>query len=273
MEIWHRITFGHRDGVDAVIESLAVKRKRSPLPGGGYLIHLDISESDPCWPQIASLVEEKKPVDMVYTIFSPTEVIEAEWVRLVPTYERGYPQPENGWEELAYEGECTKCGAGYRQKAAFRLKKEPRMDRLEFLCLYWTYSVLCVPQVVETLHAHEMQGYDEWKAIIHKTNRPSEVVTQLVFPIVAQPGLAKEDRLQPEACHYCGVTKYRTHLRGHMQLERASLHRNTDIQLTYEWFGSGAHGGFREILASNRLARLILDRGWRGLTLKPVKLI
>lgn len=272
MEIWHRISFGRRDGVDAVLDSLAVKHEKSPLPGGGYVIHLDISESDPRWPQIAPLVEQKKPVDMVYTIFSPEEILQAEWVRLVPTFERGYPQPEDGWEKLTYGNECVKCGAGYRQKAAFRLKKEPRMGRHDFLSLYWTYSVFCVPQVVDALQAHQIRGYDEWKAIIHKTDQPSEVVTQLVFPIVAQPGLAEGDKLQPETCPLCGITKYRTHLRGYMRLERAALQLNTDIQLTYEWFGSGAHGGFREILVSNHLARLILDRGWRGVTLKPVKL-
>ncbi len=42
MEIWHRITFGDIDRVNAAIESLNIKHKTSPLPGGGYLIHIDI---------------------------------------------------------------------------------------------------------------------------------------------------------------------------------------------------------------------------------------
>lgn len=273
METWHRISFGHRDGVDAAIESLAVKHKKSPLPGGGYLIHLDISESDPRWPQIASLVEQKKPVDMVYTIFSPEEVLEADWVRLVPTFERGYPQPEDGWERFTYENECAKCGAGYRQKAAFRLKKEPPMGRHDFLSLYWTYSVFCTPQVVEALQAHQIRGYDEWKAIIHETDRPSEVVTQLVFPAIAQPGLAEDDKLQPETCRQCGIIKYAYHKRGYMHLKREALQFDTDFLLTHEWFGSGGHGGFREILISNRVANLILEEGWRGITLKPVEIV
>jgi hypothetical protein len=272
MEIWHRISFGHRDGVDDAIESLAIKHEKSPLPGGGYLIHLDITESDPRWPEIAYLVEEKKPVDMVCTIFSSEEVLKAEWVRLVVTFERGYPQPEEGWEQLTYENECPQCGTGYRQKAAFRLKKEPRMGRHDFLSLYWTRSVFCVPQVVETFRAHQVQGYDEWKAIIHKTNQPSEVVTQLVFSTVAQPALAEEDKLRPETCPQCGLTRYAYHKRGYMHLKREALPSDTDFLLTDEWFGGGGYSGFREILVSNRLAAIVLEQGWRGVTLKPVKL-
>lgn len=116
MEIWHRITFGRQDGVDSVIESLAIPHKMSPLPGRGYVIHLDINESDPRWPQLAPLVQQKKPVDMVYTIVTKEEIVKAEWVRLVPTFERGYPQPEDGWERVVYDNECGHCGTGYRQK-------------------------------------------------------------------------------------------------------------------------------------------------------------
>ena len=46
-----------------------------------------------------------------------------------------------------------------------------------------------------------------------------------------------------------------------------------DVAVTDEWFGSGARLGYREILISNRFARLILERGWRGVALKPVTLV
>ncbi|MFH0914063.1 MAG: hypothetical protein V1849_02085, partial [Chloroflexota bacterium] len=83
LEIWHRITFGHRDGVDAVVESLRLKTKRSPLPGGGYLIHIDITEADPKWQQILDLVHEKKALDIYETIFTDSEILSADWARLM----------------------------------------------------------------------------------------------------------------------------------------------------------------------------------------------
>ncbi len=45
---------------------------------------------------------------------------------------------------------------------------------------------------------------------------------------------------------------------------------HSDCPLTNEWF---AGGGFREILISNRFARLIINEGWKGVRLKPVKLV
>jgi rubredoxin len=275
MEIRHRVAFNGDKKPDfkTTIDRLDVKYKMSPLPGHTTgLISFDITESDSRWAQIEELIREKGASDIFVTVFSREEILETEWVRLVATFERGYPQPEGKWKQLAYQNECSECGAGYRQKAAFRLKKEPRMSRHSFLSLYWTHSVFCIPQVVEALQAHQIQGYDEWKAIIHKADRPSEVVTQLVFPIIAQPGLAEEDKLQPETCPQCGIIKYAYHKRGYMHLKREALQSDTDFLLTHEWFGSGGYGGFREILISNRVANLILEESWRGVTLKPVKL-
>lgn len=58
-----------------------------------------------------------------------------------------------------------------------------------------------------------------------------------------------------------------------MHLKREALRSDVDVLLTHEWFGSGGHMGFREILISNRLARLILEKGWGGVALKPVEII
>lgn len=273
MEIWHRVSFGHNDHVKQIIENLSIKYELSPLPGGGYVLHLDISESDVHWPEIATLVQRTMALDLVHTVFTPEEVLEAKWSRLVVLFERGYPQPENGWKQLTYENGCRKCGAGYHQKAPFRLKKEPKMSKYSFLSLYWTSTVFCIPEVVEGLRSSQIGGYEERDAILHKTDQPSQIVTQLVFPVVAEPGLAQEDKIQPDTCPECGITKYRHHRRGYMHLRQDALQFDTDIQLTNEWFGSDSAMGYREILVPNCAARLILDKGWRGVALKPIKLV
>lgn len=275
MRIIHRITFGKHEGVEHVIDSLGIKFTKTPGFEGYYLITFEIDESDPRWPQIADLVRDKQAPDFFDTIFTPEEIQAAEWLRLVPTFEQGYPQPEEGmaWKEITYENQCLQCGVRYRQKAPFRLAKEPRLGKHDFMCLYWTYTVFCTPKVLEALEAHQIQGYEVWEAILHRTNQPSKVVSQLVFPNVAGPGLADVDKLQPETCSQCGITKYAYHKRGYMHLKREALRPDVDVLLTNEWFGSGGYSGFREILISNRLARLILEKGWRGVRLKPVKLV
>lgn len=273
MKIWHRITFGKHEGVEPVIDSLGLKVTKTPGFDGYYLITFEIDESDPHWPQIADLVRDKQAPDFYNTVFTPQEIRAAEWIRLMPTFEQGYPAPKEGWELCTYAHECLKCGAGYQQKAPFHLEKEPRLGKHNFMSLYWAYTVFTTPQVITALTAADIRGYERWDALLHRTGQPSQVVSQLLFPTIAEAGLAEEDQLQPETCPQCGLTKHGYHKRGYMHLRRDALRTDVDIQLTREWFGSGSHIGFREILISNRLARLILEHGWRGVTLKPVELI
>jgi hypothetical protein len=57
-----------------------------------------------------------------------------------------------------------------------------------------------------------------------------------------------------------------------MRLDGSALHDDVDLQLTHEWFGSNTKTGHREILVSNRIARLILEHDWTGAVLWPVEL-
>lgn len=276
MRIVHRVGLNtvSDDGANSLIENLRIKHKRLPLPGGSALVVFQIDEADARWPRVAELVRQRSLPDMVDTVFTDQEILDAEWLRLVPRFEQGYPQPEEGmaWKRLVYDHECPKCGVGYRQKAPFRLAKEPSLAKHDFMTLYWAYSVFCTPRVLRALESAGIRGYEAWRPIIHRSGEPSEAVYQLVVPRVAQAGLAREDKLQPERCWRCLTTKYRSHLRGYMHLRREALHHDVDMQLTHEWFGSGGFGGYREVLVSNRVARLILTNRWRGVALKPVEL-
>lgn len=73
-------------------------------------------------------------------------------------------------------------------------------------------------------------------------------------------------------CSVCGITKYNYHNRGYMHIERQALVTDVDFQLTYKWFGSGAFA-YREFLISNRVARVILEKGFGRVQWKPIKLI
>jgi hypothetical protein len=61
-------------------------------------------------------------------------------------------------------------------------------------------------------------------------------------------------------------------MRGVMYLKRDALLPGVDLMQTYEWFGSG-HSAYREIIVSNRFARLILEQGWKGVRMKVVEAV
>jgi hypothetical protein len=146
------------------------------------------------------------------------------------------------------------------------------MDARDFLSLYWAYALFCTPRVLRELERRGIRGYEVWDAYIHKTGARSEEVSQLFVPTISSPGLVRAESLQGQICPVCHTTKYLPHKRGVMYLSREALAPELDIVQTYEWFGSG-HSAFREILVSNRLGQLILDRGWKGVALKVVDLV
>ncbi len=278
MEINHRVAFNGdtKPTYTTRIEQLGVKYRNSPLFGGKVgLVYFDIAESDRNWPVVAELIRVWGLSDFFGTRFDPQEILAADWARLVPTFEQGFAQPEDepGWKSVTYDNACLSCGAGYVQKAPFRFAKEPRLGKRDFVSLFGTYAVFCTSNVIAGLVTGEVRGYEVWEALLHRTSMPSRIVSQLVFPTVTAPILADEDKAHPETCARCGITKYASHLRGYMHVKRHSLPPGLDVVVTYEWFGSGAPLGFREILISNRLSRLILERGWRGVALKPVTLV
>lgn len=275
MEIWHRVGFSKQAQVTGHLDDLGITYTKVLLPGESYVVHFDICESDANWSMISILIKEHNASDMWNTIFTQEEIKSAEWLRLTPIFEQGYPQPADtmAWRESTFELVCQECGVIYHQKAPFRLAKEPRMGRNEFLTLYWAYALFCTPKVVTIFRESELYGYETVDALIHKTSQPSRIVTQLRFPLIASPGLAEEDKQQPDYCEQCGITKYAYHKVGYMHYQRASLQPNTDFQMTNEWFGSGGKNAFREFLVSSRVAKLVLEQGWRGVTFKPLQLI
>ena len=271
MEIWHRISFSNKDDVDGFLDSLKIEYKKNILPRG-YTIHIDIVESDLRWPQIMTLTREKNGFDWSNTIFDKAEILDAEWVRLMPGFEHGYPQPKN-YEKFVqniYEICCPRCRAGNRQKAPIHLVKEPNLGKYDFMSIFWIYSLFCSQNVLTELQINKIQGYEVWPVIIDSTAEYSKIISQMLFFNVAQPALADEDKRDRESCPICATPKYAYLRRGYMHLKREALVKGVDCQLTYEWFG-GAR--YREILVSHRFAKIILDNDWKGVNLKPVKLI
>ena len=112
MDIYHRVTFGKYDNVDEQLKSIGVKFKKTEGLQGYYILTLEIYESDPNWPEVNRLVQAHKALDLYDTVFSDEDVLDAEWLRLTPTYEHGYPYPRNKWLDTFYnyEDHCRECG-------------------------------------------------------------------------------------------------------------------------------------------------------------------
>jgi len=273
MKIWHRISFHKSDGVDEQLSDLGVVVKISPLPGDSYILTFEIDESDERWPEISKLLKENKASDISNTSFNEEEILAAEWVRIAPSFEQGYPAPGVKWRKnrTNYDDYCPECGT-YRQVDSYHLEKEPKLGKRDFVCLYWTYTLFCTDRVLKELKSNNIRGYEVWDAIIHKTNTPSKVVSQLYIPGIAKPGLKRVEDLKRKICSTCNVTKYYPHMRGKMHLDKNALIPDVDIMLSYEWFGSG-HAAYREFVASNKLARLIIEKGWKGVSMKVIELI
>jgi hypothetical protein len=285
MEIWHHLVFSKYDNVDSILDNLRIKYKKTPGFQDYYIITLEITESDSRWPQVARLIkpgEKINPSDIllegatpddINTVFSNGEILSAEYIRLQPVFEQCYPLPKEEYKENTFKNICPKCGVGYTQNRPLHIGKEPTMRKNDFMSPFWVYVLFCTKRIIKELESNAISGYEVWPVIIHSTNENSKVVSQLIISRIAGPALSDEDKFQPETCSQCGITTYLYHKRGYMHLKRESLIKDIDFQQTSEWFGSGRYGGFREIIISNRVAKLIIDNKWLGVSLKPTILI
>jgi len=272
MDIKHRISINSIKDIEfmSTIIALGIDYTALELPGGSSkLVTFTILESDHRWLIVSNLIAKYGAIDMVDTFFSNEEICNSEWLRLISTHEQGYPQPKGHWpiKQLSYEIICPECCI-YRQTSNMRLAKEPSLRKKSFMSLICAGEIFCVPDVVIELESIQAKGYEVKEAVIHKTSKPSSVVSQLYISGLTSPGIINNDGAWKRThCFYCGTTKYFPHLRGKMTIKRESLLPGMDFILTHEWFGHGLLA-WREILVSNRIARLVLNRGWQGVRFK-----
>ena len=280
MDVYHRIGFNPRrsPGLQEIIERLGISYRTSPLPGYEVgLIYFDIYESDSAWPELHRILKAW-PVSVSNrfdTIFDEEEILAAAWLRLVPVKESGYLKPETPkWRSLLYEGYCKGCGAYDRQKSPIQMSKAPRRPKGSFVSPIGPYVLMCSPQMEGEMQAAGIYGYEVWPVLRYRKNEAFENTIQLYIPRAAQPGLTETEGLSSSRCLECGRVKYQPHMRGIMYFDREAFARveGLDIFHSFEWFGSG-HAAYREIIISNRFARLILEKKWKGVRMKVIELV
>ena len=273
MEVWHHIALNVLTDPEllAAIEKLQLDHRRTPAPGpGSVLVSLDVSESDPRWRSLQPHIGGA--LDIAHTLFTTEEILAAEWVRLIPAFQRGYPQPESTWVEnpTNFRQLCPKCGMEI-QEAPFRIKGEPNMRKHDFMSLIWTWSLFATRRVIRDFQKAGFTGFEPWDVFVNAKGKKSEVIQQVHVSSAAEPAYL-EERTNAVRCEQCGTIKHKPHRVGPM-LFRADAFAgvSADFLLTGDWFGDGK-AAFREILISHRVAEHILTHELKGVVLQATKL-
>ncbi len=275
MKIWHRANL--RPELESLIRAHDVPiRLIYSTVEPGRLTHLlvDLDESNPVWPRLEPMVREAET--FVWTEFSVQEALAAEWSVVRAAHSVGSSAGGDPWSADYFEGRCRTCGVGWRQKAPLVIDKEPRIGRHSFASFWGGFELFCTPEVLDVFAANGIEGYDSWPLLLPKTKGALSCLRQLIVETTAgsalEEELAETQRFRKERCPTCGNVWHTFYVRGMMPLRRSALHEGVDFQLTHEWFGSG-RAARREILVSNRVARLAMEHKWKGLYLAPVQLV
>ncbi len=273
MEIRHSVIYSPQDSSDLETLQGILDQMGISFGHGRTWTNIIISESDPRWADVEELMLRYQGRSLGFdTIFTDEEVLAAQWCLLLPDYMHGYPEPSK-WSvdrSYTYEDHC-RCGVHGRQHAPFRIKKKPRLGRHQFFCLFWATEYFAVPDVFSTLADAGITGYEEWP-LLRSGQAVETTVAQIYIPAVTSAVYRPAEPGRRERCPQCGTVKHNVHRLGPMQVSAELLAEEADLVHSHDWFGSGFEG-HREIFATQRVARLILESGWKGLYITPVQIV
>jgi len=301
--IGHRITISPREPVCRDVLALAFPAAgRRPRYGDSSWLQktdttwiLYVTETDPAWPEVEQLIPQRRlGTHFFYNVFTDQELADASWFQISALGHHGYPQPQDGWDQVVYspDGGCERCGIHGKQISPFRLRSEPKAHKSDFVQLNWVFGEFFVRQKARlALEEAGITGFQWLAPVIHRSGEPSADVRQMVIERVLPPALSTSD-LTFEACRagaphpppgplyppsrqalpHCGRVKYHRMQRGPLEFDATCLVDLPDIVKTNEWFGSGGSAD-RMLLCSSRFRYAVLDNGLRGLDFEPVSTV
>ncbi|MGJ5815290.1 hypothetical protein [Paludibaculum fermentans] len=244
----------------------------------GRPVFFQVAEDDTRWNEVSRLLAELEAGQgyigwRIETAFTSEEKAAAGYLAFDYCWTSGYPEPSDitavpGLRCLPFElvnydmGErCMACGIGTRQKAPFRMKKEPAWGRRSILKLNWVPDEVFVRR-------------DRWESVFrpfgvecgpvlhHRSGTALETVVQLKLEKTASLNL---QGVAPRVCPACGRQKYAPDPRGPFP---AVLSASAAITKTREYFG---HSGtaFNEILVAAALFQRMQSAELRGAGFRP----
>ena len=258
MELIHHILLKRTDPNLADYQQVGINVN----PGPFGIEPFDISENDPRWREIASLLEKFEPaVEMVFTRFTQAELNGADYLQAVTTWHNGYPQPERQFKymNVIYDlaDYCDRCGTGARQIAPFRIHKSPNWGRLSFFGLNWVFDEIFIkPEGWKKYF--EPFGIGCREVLLHKSGETIDSVVQLGIAEIVDLNVTDP---RYEACKKCERQKYHPNIIGFRpqpHLTKAPAFRSS------QYYGSG-HEARRLVIFAQEVFEGLYKAGLKGL--------
>lgn len=210
MKIIHRISVGAIDPMRSRFERLGIRLD----PGFSVF---EVGESDPLWGQLQELLRERKDYGFVITKFTKEELEKAELLVLVPSWHWSYPQPEKDFTyvNITYDTTdyCSKCGVGGKQKAPFRVLRQPGWsNKRNILQLNWVFDEYFVTRKAYN-ELFEPLGIGNWEVVNHGDGSVVDDMVQLRADTVASASLNLEG-VPSKVCDQCKRRKFEPVMRG-----------------------------------------------------------
>lgn len=276
MEIKKHIVFSE---VKAPELYVYLKANAIPFKEGSIICTLDLMESSPHWIFVSECVSRGKLNCQSETIFTNTELDNAQWLRVRSKWRNGYPQPEKGfgYESITYCGDkiCSECGCGLQQVDAFRLKQQPKWGRRHFMVLNWVDDELFVSPTAQGVLRNSVSGI-EFAQVRNKTGKETlDGMSQMKISHILPEGMVEECApiRQRHVCPCCGTVKYVLTGIGKLAWRKEIFDGAPDIVKSGEMFGSG-HFATRLIFIRQSVYQLIRQNQLdRDLVFEPIDLI
>jgi hypothetical protein len=274
METLHKYSFSKIEkGID--FEEV-IKRKGIPYQhvqnagGRNYHLHIVINEDHPEWKWLENKSEEYEALNIFVTIFSRDEKLAAEWLVARPDKEAGYLEPKNNWDKQK-KYICNTCGTFINdQTLRVNINKAPRS--MDVFTLISENLMMVLPHVEKELIKQGLSGLELKDVFYYKTDEKIKEFREFRIINVAKPGLVGWDHLRLSPCPACGTVKYKCKQKGMMKYYRSVIPEGVDCFWGNEWWGEGLVA-FQQIIVSNRVAKLFLEKGWKGVDFQPVELV
>ena len=274
MEYKNHITFFEKDHVKLTNYLKATDIK---YDCNDTFCSFDILESNKHWKAISKILKRYKRWYLTETIFTKEELNAAEWLSVRSIFRFDYPQPEDEYQEITYNGQkCDECNGGLIQIDSFRFKKAPKLKNRHFFTTNWKDEVLFLSEDAKSKIENMNIPGISYKEVKNKTGtKIFPDIYQLVVDNILPEGLIQDLSSVDEKtiCKKCGRTRYSPAKRGQLVYFKETFDNAPDIVQTYEIFGNGGYNQ-RKILLGKKVYQLIIDNKMdRALKFEPIKLI
>lgn len=297
MRLRHHIRDRNKPHFIAVLTKLGITYKVSG--GSSQYFDLFVFDDDARWPILRDLAKEHFVRVYHSPVYIREDITSAQWLLTHATADAGYPQPE---KDFAYRSAtfdltncCPRCSIGKIQDRPLRLTGEPKNKTAHFFSPQWEHQIILVrPEVQKVFQEEGVTGVRYLTPLKRRTDIPLTSVIQILPTTTLQPGLVVaaqksvtcsphdeeisgmktlNEREGARADDFCGRVKFHVpYLSRLVHYSRKSFEDASDIVFSAEWFGSGWSAS-QHTIVSNKIAKIVLDRKWKGLELDPIQLV